>query len=524
MRTRARGWLLLPAVALVTLLLALPLVEVARLAVATEGPVHVEYALARLRASLVVAVLSVVAALAVGLPAAWLLARREFPGRRTLLAVVTVPFVLPGLVAAIAWLAWAGPRGWLGVALPPLALVVLVHAFFNQAVVVRLVGAAWGHQDPRLGDAARALGASPWQVFLRVDVPLAAPAIGAAALLTFLFSFASFAPVLVLGGQDWATTEVGVWLESRRGYWRSAAILALVQLAVTALAAAAYAWLSRRAAARHEPVPGALVRRKFTRHDAPLLGLASALTTLVVLGPLAALGERALRVGDGHGLANFAALASSDAGTFLATTPWEAAGHSATFALAAAAIAVPLGTLAAVSLARRADAWTDAFLALPLGVSAITLGVGFLLLFDTEPFDLRATAVLVVLSHALLAMPLALRSVFAVAVHVPTRLAEAARTLGAGPMRAFASVELPLLAPGIAVAAVFALAVSLGEFAAASVLVRPEHTTLPVLLGRALARPGESRAGQAYALAALLGLLTTALFVAAERLRPRGVS
>ena len=97
--------------------------------------------------------------LLVALPAAQVLARYEFRGRRAVQALVTVPFVLPTVVVGAAFLALLGPRGPLGVDLDDtIWAILLAHVFFNHAVVVRTVGGLWEGLDERTEEAARVLG------------------------------------------------------------------------------------------------------------------------------------------------------------------------------------------------------------------------------------------------------------------------------------------------------------------------------------------------------------------------------
>ena len=100
---------------------------------------------------------------------------------------------------------------------PPLRIlyslkaIILAHAFYNFPLVVRLVSAIWSSIDPRIEDAARSLGAKGWRVFWHVTLPMIIPGIAASLALTFIFSFMSFAVVLVLGGVKFATIEVSIY-------------------------------------------------------------------------------------------------------------------------------------------------------------------------------------------------------------------------------------------------------------------------------------------------------------------------
>ncbi|HEY6532944.1 MAG TPA: ABC transporter permease subunit, partial [Acidimicrobiales bacterium] len=163
------------------------------------------------------AVVSTVLTVAVGLPGAALFARYRFAGKRILWAVLLVPFVLPTVVVGVAFLGVIGPNGVSGIDLSGTIWAVLIaHVFFNYAVVVRTVGGYWATLDPRIGDAARTLGASPWRTFREVTWPLVRPAVAAAASIVFLFTFTSFGVVLILGGIRNRTLEVEIYDQTSR--------------------------------------------------------------------------------------------------------------------------------------------------------------------------------------------------------------------------------------------------------------------------------------------------------------------
>ena len=159
----------------------------------------------------------------------------------------------------------------------------------------------------------------------------------------------------------------------------------------------------------------------------------------------------------------------------------------------------------------------------PLGVSAVTLGFGFLVAFNRAPFDLRGSWLILVIAHSLVAYPFVIRSVLPVLRGIPSHLRESAALLGASPLKVFLQVELPLLARALLVGATFAFAISMGEFGASMLLVRPEFTTIPVAIFRLLGQPGESNLGQALAMSTVLMTVVAVGFVAIERLRYKNV-
>jgi thiamine transport system permease protein len=141
--------------------------------------------------------------------------------------------------------------------------------------------------------------------------------------------------------------------------------------------------------------------------------------------------------------------------------------------------------------------------ALPLTISAVVIGFGFLITFDEGSFDFRSSWIITPLAHSLIAMPLATIVVSQAARAIPQDLTAAAMTLGATPRRAWSTIDRPLLTKAIASAAALSAAVSLGEFGASSFLSRRDSTTLPVLISQELSRPGDMRSAHAYVVATL---------------------
>jgi thiamine transport system permease protein len=156
---------------------------------------------------------------------------------------------------------------------------------------------------------------------------------------------------------------------------------------------------------------------------------------------------------------------------------------------------------------------------LPLGTSAVTLGLGYIIALDSPPLNLRTSPLLVVLAHTLVALPFVVRSVLPSLRAIRPQLREAASVLGASPWRVWREVDLPIAARAVLVGAVFAFTVSMGEFGATSLIARPERPTMPVAIYRFLGRPGTVNYGQALAMSSLLMLVCAVGFLAVERFR-----
>lgn len=464
--------------------------------------------------------------LLIALPGAYVFARFDFPGKQVLRAAVTVPFVLPTVVVGTAFLALVGRGGLLdelwGVRLDTTVwAILLAHVFFNYAVVVRTVGGLWAQLDPRQEEAARMLGASRLRAWRQVTLPALAPAVAAAALMVFLFTFTSFGVVQILGGPTFSTLEVEIYRQTSQVFDLStAAVLTLIQFAAVAAVLAVHAWTVRRRETALRLVDAATTARRprGAGQWALLAGVLGVIVVLLVL-PLAVLVQRSLGA---SGFGYYRALTREDGGAFL-VPPIEAIGNSLQYAVAATGIAVVIGALAATALTRR-DAGRfvrgfDALLMLPLGVSAVTVGFGFLIALDEPPLDLRSSWILVPLAQALVGVPFVVRTMLPVLRAVDGRLREAAAVLGASPWRVWREVDLPMVRRALLVAAGFAFAVSLGEFGATVFIARPDNPTLPVAVARLLGRPGDMNYGQAMALSTILMLVCAVALVVLERLR-----
>ena len=422
-----------------------------------------------------------------------MLATYEFRGRRLLQALLVVPFVLPTVVVGAAFLSLLGPawRRSASTCAGSAVAIVLAHAFFNHAVVVRTVGGLWEGLDPSTEEAARVLGASRWQAFRHVTWPAIRPAVASAAAIVFLFTFTSFGVVRILGGPARSTLETEIYRQTADLLdLPVASVLALLQLAAVVAMLAVHSWLERRQDDEGRRDAGA---RRGAGCEAAATARGSSPTSRswrVWLGvPLLVLVARSFRVGDGYGLAGWRALGGVSAGSRLFVSPLEAVANSLRFAAVATVLAVVLGGLAAAALVRstgRAGSLAStACCSCPLGISAVTVGFGFLLALD-EPVDLRASPWLVPIAQAVVALPFVVRTLTPVLRSIDPRLREAAAVLGASPRRAWLAVDLPLVWRALLVAAGFAFAISLGEFGATVVIARADAPTVPITIARLL--------------------------------------
>lgn len=492
------------------------------------------------------AALSTVLTLALGLPGAYLFARYEFRGKSVLRALTGVPFVMPTLVVAAGFNALLGTRGWVNVILirifdlsetpinftHTLVAILVAHVFYNTTIVLRMVGDFWAHLDPRLGKAAQVLGANRMQVLRSITLPLLSPVIAAAAVLVFIFDFTSFGAVLVLGGPQYATIEVEIYYQTISLFnLPLAAVLAVIQLGCTLLLTTLYTRLAVRVTQPIELRAREHTRRHLHSWRQRILAGTIILVMLVLLiAPLAALAARSVTslgqiktregsLSPGLTLAFYKALGVNQQESLFYAPPSTAIAISLGYAAITVILALTLGMPAAWALAQnrtaRLNRVLDPLLMLPLGTSALTLGLGFLIALG----PLRASPLLIPIAHTLVAFPFVVRSLTPALQSIQPRLRQAAAVLGASPRDVIRHIDLPLIGRALLVAATFAFTISIGEFGATSLLTRPEYPTVPVAIYRLISRPGALNYGQALALSTILMALAVAGMLAIERFR-----
>ncbi|HVE62959.1 MAG TPA: ABC transporter permease [Mycobacteriales bacterium] len=238
--------LLLPA-ALAVAFLLLPLMALIVRTPWTTLPqlLLAEDARQALQLSLVCAASATLICLVLGVPLAWVLARTDFPGRRLLRALVTVPLVLPPVVGGVALLLLLGRRGLLGryldtglgISLPfTTAAVVVAEAFVAMPFLVIAVEGALRGSDQRYDDAAATLGASKLMVFRRVTLPLIAPGVLAGSVLCFARALGEFGATITFAGSFPGRTQTmptAIYTALESGDTDGALALSVLLLAVS---------------------------------------------------------------------------------------------------------------------------------------------------------------------------------------------------------------------------------------------------------------------------------------------------
>ncbi len=466
------------------------------------------------------AALSTLLTFVLGFPAAILFARFDFRGKSFLRALTAIPFMLPTVVVAAAFNSLLGPRGFISAFFSSsfqfqgtLTAILIAHVFYNTSIVIRIVGSTLSRLDPKLEHAARSLGADSFRTWWHVTLPLLRSSILSAALLVFLFDFTSFGVILLLGGGNFSTMEMEIYLRVLKlPNLPLAALLSVIQLVFTLIISFFYSRMLAQNATQTAPRfstsrPPKTIREKFFVASFLILLFSFFFFPLVSL-PIRSLTRLEADRGDRgeiqYGLTAdyYRELFINRRNSLFYVPPIQATFNSLGFASLTVLFSLLLGFPAAFALSKRTwlEKVLDPLIMLPLGSSAVMLGLGFIITFGRA----LSSPVFIPIAHTLIAFPFVVRALQPAISSIPERLRQAAAMLGASPWRVWQTVDFPILRRATLTAATFAFTISLGEFGATLLLSRPELPTIPVAISRFLGQAGGLNYGQAMAMSTIL--------------------
>jgi iron(III) transport system permease protein len=489
-------------------------------------------------ASLWISLVSVGLAAAIGVPLAFLFEWLEFPGRKTLGALVALPVVLPPLVGVIAFLFLYGEAGFLaraaqavlGFTRAPWRLqgpgaILLVHAYSLYVYFYLFTRAGLARLDGSMLEAAHALGSGRWATFRRVVLPLLRPSLAGAALLTFMTALGSFsAPYVFGGGFRVMPTQI---VASKLNGEDALAMVETVALALLALLGLA---VLRRAEGDLPLVAlgkGTAPRRRPFRSPATralAAAAAWALAALLLLPHLTLVLVSLVPYGTWTTEAWPPVLSADNYRRLLADGErLRPLVNSLWMAGASTAVAVALGLAAGWAVVRRRVAWRGAIaglVALPWALPGTVFAIALATAFGVhDPLTLRwvlvGTAVILPLGYLVRGLPLTGRALFAGFRQLDPALEEAAATLGAGGWRTLWRVTLPQLRPALLVGASLAFIAALGDFVTSIVLYTYETRPIAIEILSSL-RLNETGIAAAFGVV-VMGVSATALALGARR-------
>lgn len=488
--------------------------------------------------SIWISLASVVLSGAIGIPLAFFFARYDFPGRKVFAALAALPVLLPPLVGVIAFLFLYGETGFLTRAvqlalglenapwrLNGAAAVLLVHAYTMYVYFYMFVSAGLARLDPSLLEASAALGASRRRTWLRVTLPMLAPAIGGAALLVFMTSMGSFsAPYVFGGGFRVLTTQVfASKLNGDIG-------IAAVETVILALSSILFlVWLQRYESGRTytgaTKGTGAAIRVKQESTARKIaLTLAGALIALLLILPHLTVLLVSF-VPEGTWTTEFVPPSyslESYREVFTRAETLRPIINSFNMATMATLANIAFALVAGYLLARgrtRGKWLINALVILPWALPGTVLAIALASMFSVNQpvlgrFVLVGTSLILPLAYFIRNIPLVTRATMASFKQFDPALEEAAASLGASRMTTARRVILPLVMPGLAAGALLAFVTALGEFVASILLYT--HRTRPISI-EILSQLRAFNFGAASAYAVLLIILMAIVFVFGQR-------
>ncbi|MFZ9717061.1 MAG: ABC transporter permease [Ilumatobacteraceae bacterium] len=433
-------------------------------------------------------------ALTVALPLAFVTANFKFKAQRLTTSLISMPFILPSIVVGVAFLQIL-PNNFHRTAFA----LILAHVYFNFGFASRLISARWLQIHPHLDDAARTLGASPLKLFRTLTLPLLSKAITNAALIVFTLCFTSYGVVRVLGGPSRSTLETEIYFRAMQlGDVSGAMLLSALQVVIIALL---FVVTTKASSKKFEQSTRPTITRQKslqTRKQKVIAATIISIATLFAIVPVLAIALKSINTNSRF---------TTTAWRTVFTSPEIAQSITKTliYAVIAMSLATLLGLLSACSVAYNNNfRFISGLTTLPIVISAVSIGLGIIITFDTQPFDWRGAQLMLPLAHTLVALPLVMRIISPVLQAIPDSLRQASSVLGASPRQTWLNIDFKIIRRAAISAAAISATVSIGEFGASSFLARRGAETLPVMISRLLSRPGDSLQSQAFALATLL--------------------
>ena len=444
------------------------------------------------------AVGSVVIALVMGTLLAW--AGSRLPRRLRFLRIFPIlPLVLPSVAAVVGWALLVSPRpGYLNAALRLLPFwsdrtegpfdvysiewIVLITGFSLSAFVYVFVTSGLRNIGEDLQEAARVSGSGPLKVFFKVTLPLLRPSLIYAAGVVLLLSLGQFTAPLLLGangGVRVLTTQMYMQVsQTPVQYGAAAALGSPLLLAGIAVVITQKRLLGGESRFVTHTGKGFRSEGESSVFAVVIILLYGAISSVLPICALTFVALSPYWTGklsfDNLSLDNFSTLFSRPEAT-------SAIVNSVTYSLAAVAITLPLGFIVACVLIRGGQRYRvmrvvlDFLVSMPLGIPAVIFGAGFLITYTSRPFVLYGTPWVMILAYVTLMIPFATRMQLSTLLALGRSYIEASRVSGAGVIRTYATIVLPLMRSSLSGSAALLFVLLTHEFTA-SLLVRSPTT------------------------------------------------
>ncbi len=484
---------------------------------------------------------STLLSLIIALPGAYLLINYQIKGRKLILAICTIPFVLPAILVILGFVTFYGNNGFLNILLmklfnlenPPLKIlysykaIIIAHAFYNFPIILVLVTTYWENLDYKLELSSFVFGASKAQTFIYITLPRLILSIISSSLLVFLFCFTSFSIILVLGGgPKFTTMEVEIYRRARISMdLNTASSYAIISILFCIIILILYNIFQRKTTTKENAYKSLYKKEK---KPVSKIGLILSLiytifVVLFVLSPIISIIVKSFLASNTRSeqsiftLKWYKQLFGITSTTGVMKTSFISIINSLKIALSVALLSTPLSLSLAVA-SKRDKSTTSLFIELlsmlPLAVSSVIIGLGYYLI--AAKIQNTGGLILVILAHLVIVLPFNIRAITPEIRKIPPSLKNSAMTLGASGFRAFLNIEVPLLKSALISGAIFAFAISMGEVNATLILSSSSIITIPVTMYRLI---GSYNFGGACALGTILIIVCSIVFISSEYLK-----
>ncbi|MHA1205837.1 MAG: ABC transporter permease, partial [Candidatus Heimdallarchaeaceae archaeon] len=394
------------------------------------------------------ALISTIICLVFGLPVSYFFARYKFRGKDLVLNLLTVPFVLPPIVVLLGFIITYGENGWLNsvwktVFQTDISLfkifgtvegIIAAHVFYNLSVIIRLMIPAWMNLDYEQVEVSKTLGVKNFTIFRKIVFPQLINFIVSAALLVFIYCFNSFAIVLYLGEVKYQTLEVRIYKLIKNSLkFTEGSSLAIIQLLINTTP----------------------LKEKISFI---FLSLNTLFVMLFSFSPMiAVIIESFIPYTKGISpLWGYLTLLSSEYMAILGNSPFRMLINTIIFSFSATIITLFFSLLIVLILRIRynklknykqsiVENFISYLIILPMATSSITLALGLYLKYRTTEIYLNYVWILIILSHVLISIPFATRSILAAYNRIDVEMLNVASTLGASRFFIFKKIEFPLI-------------------------------------------------------------------------------
>lgn len=463
-------------------------------------------------------------ACAVGFAAAYFCARKNFRGRKFLMALSSVPLCVPAIIVALSFIIFFGNNGILNSFLksllnqdePPVNFVfsmtgvIIIHGFYNFPLAMKTISQVWERLSEDEPNAALLLGASKFRIFKTITFPALLNSIAVSFLLIFLFCFFSFIIILLFGGLALTTLEVELYKAARTKLdMNLAAKIALTEISAALILILIYSKLQKKMRVQNENLKGIRERTSIKGFGQKIFfSFTIFIIILFLIAPLFSIFLHSTYNVNYTSIFNKFFYFKAWKNIFLSRTFWTALWTSIKIGILTALVSLIASLFFAYITVFYNRRKIYAVPYLPLAVSSVMLGFGWLLL---KP---NGTELILIFAQSSLAWPFAWTQIQTSLLRIPQNIINAAVLLSPDKKTAFFKVIVPLCKKGIFSALAFVFAISAGDTSLPIVLNIPRFNNLALLI---FDYASSYRFVESSAVAVVLSLMTGFVFFLQEK-------